>query len=114
MSRLKLSYLTAFTLSVILLSCTQESGEVKWKINDLEYFEAPGLNILVFHNTYPVGKQGGIEIIQHGDRVATNGYINVDLPPGQSFPRPDVAERTVSSDKKEISEINRCSCFARK
>ena len=103
MSRLKLSYLTVFTLSVILLSCTQESGEVKWKINDLEYFEAPGLNILVFHNTYPVGKQGGIEIIQHGDRVATNGFINVDLPPGQSFPRPDVAERTVSSDKREIS-----------
>ena len=32
-----------------------------WQVNDLEYFEAPGLSALVFHNVYPEGKQGGLE-----------------------------------------------------
>ena len=72
MSRIRLSYLITLTLTVILSSCTQETDEVKWEINDLEYLETPGINVLVFHNSYPVGKQGGIEIIQHGERVATN------------------------------------------
>ena len=103
MSRIRLSYLIALTLTVILLSCTHETDEVKWEINDLGYLETPGINVLVFHNSYPVGKQGGIEIIHHGERVATNGYINVDFPPGQSFPRPDSAKREVSEEKQEIS-----------
>ena len=103
MSRIRLSYLITLTLTVILSGCTQETDEVKWEINDLEYLETPGINVLVFHNSYPVGKQGGIEIIQHGERVATNGYINVDLPSGQSFPRPDSAKREVSKEKQEIS-----------
>ncbi|MFC2124743.1 glycoside hydrolase family 9 protein [Bacteroidota bacterium] len=103
MSRLNLLLLFALILGIIVTGCNTQTQELKWQINDLEYLEAPGLNILVFHNSYPVGKQGGIEIIQHGDRIATNGYITVDLPAGQSFPRPDLAERTVSSEKEEIS-----------
>ena len=103
MSRFNLLLLIALILGIIVTGCNTQTQELKWQINDLEYLEAPGLNILVFHNSYPVGKQGGIEIIQHGDRIATNGYITVDLPAGQSFPRPDVAERTVSSEKEEIS-----------
>lgn len=102
MYKIKYAYLLALTLGIWLSSCTPVTEEVKWKVNDLEYLEAPGLNVLVFHNSYPVGNQGGIEIIQHGERVATNGFINVDLPPGQSFPRPNTAERKVSEDRNEI------------
>lgn len=103
MSRFIFSHLFVLFLGFILIGCTPEVKQVKWEVNDLEYLEAPGLNVLVFHNSYPVGKQGGIEIIQHGERIATNGYINVDLPAGQSFPRPDSAERTVSEDRSEIT-----------
>ena len=57
--------------------------ETKWKINELEYFEKQGLSVLVFHNFYPEGKQGGIEIIQHDERVATNGDLRLEPAPGQ-------------------------------
>ncbi|MBN1811740.1 MAG: hypothetical protein JXA14_07885 [Anaerolineae bacterium] len=40
-------------------------------INDQNYFEMPGLNVFVYHNTFSEGHQGGVEIIQHGERVAT-------------------------------------------
>jgi hypothetical protein len=30
---------------------------------------------MVFEDIYPEGHQGGVEIIQHGVRVATNGDV---------------------------------------
>jgi len=58
------------------------SGTI-WKVNDLEYFQGPGLSMLVFHDYYPEGKQGGLEIIQHGERIATNGDLRLEPAPGQ-------------------------------
>ena len=48
-------------------------------INEKEYFDSPALSVLVFHNVYPVGMQGGIEIIQHNDRIATNGNVEYKI-----------------------------------
>ncbi|MFA5204064.1 MAG: glycoside hydrolase family 9 protein [Lentisphaeria bacterium] len=45
------------------------------RLNSRDYFEAPGLSVLLFHNDYAVGKQGGLEIILHGERIATNGDL---------------------------------------
>jgi endoglucanase len=75
---------------------------MNWKLNDLEYFEAPGLSALVFHNSYPEGKQGGIEIIQHGERVATNGDLRLEPTPGQWAPLPVAGERQVVAEHEEI------------
>lgn len=66
-----------------------------WEMNTLGYFETPGLAALVFHNLYPEGKQGGIEIIQHGERVATNGDLRLEPTPGQWAPLPVAGEREV-------------------
>jgi endoglucanase len=66
-----------------------------WKLNDQEYFEAPGLSALVFHDTYPEGKQGGVEIIQHGERVAACGDVRLEPAPGQWRPLPEVGTREV-------------------
>ena len=63
----------------------------RWTVNDLEYFEAPGLSMLVFHGIYPEGKQGGVEIIQHGERVATNGDLRLEPTPSQWAPLPKAA-----------------------
>lgn len=52
------------------------------------YFEMPGLNVLVYSNTFPEGHQGGVEIIQHGNRVATNGELRLNATPGQWQPIP--------------------------
>ena len=32
-------------------------------INELEYFDMPGLSVMVFDDYYPVGRQGGVIII---------------------------------------------------
>jgi endoglucanase len=56
------------------------------EINDQGYFEMPGLNVLFYSNTFSEGHQGGLEIIQHENRVATNGEIRIDATPGQWQP----------------------------
>ncbi|MBN1310606.1 MAG: glycoside hydrolase family 9 protein [Anaerolineae bacterium] len=76
---------------------------INWKLNKLEYFEAPGLSALVFHNSYSEGKQGGIEIIQHGERVATNGGLRLEPTPGQWSPLPEAGERQVDKQRGEVS-----------
>jgi hypothetical protein len=59
-------------------------------LNDQDYFEMPGLNVLVYHNTFPEGHQSGVEIIQHGERVATNGELRLSPAPGQWQPVPEI------------------------
>ena len=71
----------------------------RWTVNDLEYFEAPGLSVLVFHDIYPEGKQGGLEIIQHGERVATNGDLRLEPTPGQWAPLPKAGKREADAEK---------------
>jgi endoglucanase len=87
---------------IVLAGCSQKTGRTEWSVNDQEYLETPGFNVLVFHNSYPEGDQGGIEFIHHDDRTASNGYINVDLPGTERFPRPLKAERVVDRKKGEI------------
>ena len=68
-----------------------------WKVNDLEYFEAPAASALVFHDLYPDGRQSGIEIIQHGERVLANGDFRLS---GWRFSK--VGERTVYARKRAV------------
>jgi endoglucanase len=62
----------------------------------------PGLNVMVFYDIYPEGHQGGIAIIQNGNRVATNGDIRLEPTPGQWQPIPKVGERQVFQENNEI------------
>jgi len=62
------------------------------EINEAGYFYTPGLNVLVYNNTFPEGHQGGVEIIQHGVRVATNGELRLSPSPGQWQPIPKLGE----------------------
>lgn len=64
------------------------------------YFEMPGLNVLVYNNTFPEGHQGGVEIIQHGVRVATNGELRLSPTPGQWQPIPKLG---VGYDARGVS-----------
>ncbi|MEM2702751.1 MAG: glycoside hydrolase family 9 protein [Candidatus Bathyarchaeia archaeon] len=73
-----------------------------WRISDKEYFEAPGVAVIVFQNFYPEGKQGGIEIIQHGERVATNGDLRLEPAPGQWAELPKFLGREVNLEEKTI------------
>jgi endoglucanase len=72
-------------------------------INDLEYLEMPGLNVMLAHDFYPESHQGGVGIIQNGLRVATNGDIRLEPTPGQWQPVPKVGKRMVDRARQEIS-----------
>ena len=72
-------------------------------LNELEYLEMPGLNVMLAHDYYPEGHQGGVGIIQNGVRVATNGDIRLDRTPGQWQPVPKVGKRVVDKATGEIS-----------
>lgn len=73
-----------------------------WIVNEHEYFESSGLSVLVFQNFYPQGKQGGIEIIQHGERVATNGDVRLEPAPHQWSTIPKGGKREVDFVNKII------------
>ncbi|MDY0099578.1 MAG: glycoside hydrolase family 9 protein [Bacteroidales bacterium] len=61
-------------------------GQERLTINDQGYFEMTGLDVIVFDDYYPIGRQGGVTIIQNGERVAANGDITLQ---GASAERAD-------------------------
>ena len=73
-----------------------------WQINAQEYFEAPGLSALVFHNTYLEGKQGGIELIQHGERIMTNGCVSLEPTSEQWMTRAEIGQRQADAAAGEM------------
>lgn len=48
-----------------------------WSVTEQEYLDSHEASVLAFHDFYPEGHQGGIEIIQHGERVAACGDLRV-------------------------------------
>src|ERR1044072_6919834 len=91
------------TLVVVCLALSQLSlpvprAQVKddaatLRINELEYLEMPGLNVMLAHDYYPESHQGGVGIIQNGLRVATNGDLRLDPTAGQWEAVPQVGQR---------------------
>ncbi len=96
------SVICLFLVAVMILSCSGPGNE-KLLINDQNYFELPGLNVMVFEDIYPEGHQGGVGFIQNGVRVATNGDVRLELTPGQFQPIPKVGPRTVDKENNQIT-----------
>jgi len=88
-------------LAGVLPSAGAENAGLR--LNELEYLEMPGLNVMLAHDFYPEGHQGGVSIIQNGLRVGTNGDLRLDRTPGQWSPVPKVGKRVVDRDAQEIS-----------
>ncbi len=72
------------------------------RINELEYLEMPGLDVMLGHDEYPEGHQGGVSIIQNGVRVASNGDLRLDRSPGQWEPVPRASPRQVDRESGEL------------
>ncbi len=87
------------------INCTSrpDSG---LQLNDLEYFETRGLNVLVFSNWYNASfddsKIAGVELIHHEVRTATNGDVRLSPTPGQWDPIPDFIKREVDRKNNSI------------
>ncbi len=96
--------LTTLLLTLTLgVALNAQQKDNSLKLNDQEYFEMPGLNVMVFQDIYPEGHQGGVGIIQNGVRVATNGDIRLEPSPGQWAPIPVMHKRTVDKAGNRIS-----------
>ena len=99
-----------FACAFSCLSTLSAYGQQALQLNDSEYFERQGINLLVFNNSFNGGfndeKNSGIELIQHGVRVAQGGaarpknvfygnnradfsFIPGNIAPGVLFRKPD-------------------------
>jgi hypothetical protein len=76
------------------------------KLNDLEYFERQGVNVLVFSNSFNGGfndeKNSGIEIIHHGVRTVQGGAVRLNNTPEQWDLVPTMTSRKVDTEKGTI------------
>jgi hypothetical protein len=52
---------------------------------------------MVFQDFYPEGHQGGVVILMHGMRLASNGDLKLDETPGQWQPVPKLNSRQVDT-----------------
>ena len=72
-------------LLVLMLADLSASQAQDLGLNDLEYFERQGVNVLVFSNSFNGGfndeKNSGIEIIHHGVRTVQGGAVRLNNTP---------------------------------
>lgn len=67
------------------------------------YFQNKGVEVMAYDDIYPEGHQGGVSLIMHGNRVATNGDIRLEPTPGQWQPVPKQNRRDVDIDANSIT-----------
>jgi endoglucanase len=73
-----------------------------FRLNEQQYFERPGIDVMYGQDYYPEGHQGGLSIIMHDERVASNGDVRLEASPGQWSPIPKPGKREVDAAKQEI------------
>ncbi|MCF8225145.1 MAG: glycoside hydrolase family 9 protein [Bacteroidales bacterium] len=106
------SMIALFSISILLLSfsgCNHAGTTQAPVLNESGYFEAPGVNYLVFSNWYNGlfgdSKMSGIEVIHHEVRTVTNGDVRLSPTPEQWDPIPVFVERNVDSAGQVIEAI---------
>jgi endoglucanase len=100
MKSLKKASILSGVLLLFICSCSREPS---FTLNELEYFEKGGVNVMAFQDIYPEGHQGGVAVIMHGKRIATNGDLRLDETPGQWQPIPKQLERIVDKEGNFIT-----------
>jgi len=94
--RNKISGRTIRLMAFVLLSvCLPLAAQLH--LNDRDYLETQGLSVFVyqnrFHDVFRDQKLGGIEIILHGERIATDGEVRLLPTPEQWDAIPQFKER---------------------
>lgn len=97
---MKRLFFIAFLLTATFSIFAQEKS---FTLNKLEYFEREGVNVMAFQDIYPEGHQGGVAVIMHGRRLATNGDIRLNETPGQWQPIPKQLERKIDEAGNRIT-----------
>ena len=91
---------------VLLAIATAVHAQDQLRLNDLEYFERQGVNVLVFSNSFNGGfndeRNSGIEIIHHGVRTVQGGAVRLNNTPEQWDLVPLMTDRKVDAAKGTI------------
>ena len=99
----KISYLM---LSAFMLASCCGSSEQNLVLNESEYFERQGVNVLVYSNLYTGGfndeKNSGIEVIHHGVRTVQGGAVRLSSTPEQWDLVPATPSRVVNQEEGTI------------
>lgn len=99
-----------FAASAMLYACGGGNSAKKAAgplvLNDRDYFERQGVNVLIFSNDFNGGfndeKNSGIEIIHHGVRTVQGGAVRLNNTPEQWDLVPKTVSRTVNKDDNSI------------
>src|SRR5690348_11072526 len=110
-SRLDVGFLPGkLALLLCFLFCCRIATASGLHLNDRDYFDMQGLSVLVDENTYhPVfrdQKMGGIEIILHGDRIATGGEVRLMPTPEQWDAVPTLSGRRHGARPDELVAVS--------
>ena len=93
-----------FVLTGMLATFVSQAQDLQ--LNDLEYFERQGVNVLVFSNSFNGGfndeKNSGIEIIHHGVRTVQGGAVRLNNTPEQWDLVPKMTDRKVDKENGSI------------
>lgn len=73
-----------------------------FRLNEQGYFKRLGIDVMVGQDYYPEGHQGGLSIIMHDERIASNGDVRLEPAPGQWSPIPKPGKRDVDLAKQTI------------
>src|SRR5689334_23560343 len=82
--------------------CAPACAADDFKLNAQEYFERPGINVMYGQDYYPEGHQGGLSVIMHDERIASNGDVRLEPSPGQWSPIPKPGKREINAGTQEI------------
>ncbi|SOB86536.1 N-terminal ig-like domain of cellulase [Sphingomonas guangdongensis] len=103
----------AIALAGVALPAAAQAPQLR--LDRSEYFEAPGVNWLVFSNTneglFADAKISGVELIQQGIRTATNGDVRLAATPGQWDPAAQLVSRRVDKVAGVIEAVMAYSDF---
>lgn len=96
--------LPILTAALLASSCCSDQEQIR--LNDLEYFERHGVNVLVYNNLFNGGfndeKTSGIELIHHGVRTAQGGAVRLNSTPEQWDLVPETTDRKVDVENGSI------------
>jgi hypothetical protein len=109
------SFASALTTAFGLCVAGAFAQDEPLTINDKQYFEKRGLDVLVFTNEYDGmffdEKTAGIEIIHHGVRTATGGAVRLSPTPEQWDQIPKLADRRVDPKTNTVEAALRYEAF---
>ena len=93
-------------LSAFMLASCGGPSEQNLVLNESEYFERQGVNVLVYSNLYTGGfndeKNSGIEVIHHGVRTVQGGAVRLSSTPEQWDLVPATPSRVVNQEEGTI------------